>query len=111
MAGLVLSDNILYETAAGGGSSGNGTVFGVSFAPQLAINHSEANVVLTWPNNVAGFDYTGDTLLCNTRTRRCKLKHAELRMNKSQQNGPRDFRRLIYGPILYNHSWAKCTLL
>jgi hypothetical protein len=74
MAGLVLSDNILYETAAGGGSSGNGTVFGVSFAPQLAINHSEANVVLTWPNNVAGFDYTGDTLLCNTRPRRCKLQ-------------------------------------
>jgi len=30
--------------------------------PQVAINHSGANLVLTWPTNVAGFDYGGYTL-------------------------------------------------
>src|SRR6266568_4754674 len=30
LAGLILSNNVLYGTAAGGGSSGNGTVFKVS---------------------------------------------------------------------------------
>jgi uncharacterized repeat protein (TIGR03803 family) len=60
--GLVLSGNSLYGTAAGGGSSGNGTVFSLSFAPQLTILPSVANVVLTWPTNVAGFSYAGYTL-------------------------------------------------
>jgi uncharacterized repeat protein (TIGR03803 family) len=58
-AGLVLSGNTLYGTAAGGGSSGNGTVFSLSFRPQLTITPSGTNVILTWPANVAGFDYTG----------------------------------------------------
>ena len=49
-----------------GGSSGNGTVFSLSFAPQLTIIPSGANVILTWPTNVAGFDYTGYTLQSTT---------------------------------------------
>jgi uncharacterized repeat protein (TIGR03803 family) len=58
-AGLILSGNTLYGTAASGGSSGYGTVFSLSFAPQLTINISGTNVILTWPTNVAGFDYSG----------------------------------------------------
>src|SRR5207248_9237712 len=57
--GLILSGNTLYGTAAGGGSSGRGTVFSLSFRPQLTITPSGAYVILTWPTNVAGFDYTG----------------------------------------------------
>ena len=59
-AGLVVSNNILYGTTAYGGTSGNGTAFALSFAPQLNITlFSGTNVVLTWPSGVAGFDYTG----------------------------------------------------
>jgi uncharacterized repeat protein (TIGR03803 family) len=59
VGGLILSSNTLYGTAYQGGSSGNGTVFSLSFSPQLTIIPSGANVVLTWPTNVAGFDYSG----------------------------------------------------
>jgi len=58
-AGVVLSGNTLYGTAAYGGSSGNGTIFSLSFAPQLTIILSGTSVVLMWPTNFAGFDYTG----------------------------------------------------
>jgi uncharacterized repeat protein (TIGR03803 family) len=54
-AGLILSGNTLYGTASGGGSSGNGTVFSLSFPPQLTLTPSGANVILTWPTNYAGF--------------------------------------------------------
>jgi uncharacterized repeat protein (TIGR03803 family) len=64
--GLFLSGDTLYGTAAGGGSSGNGTVFSLSFAPQLTINTSGAYVIFSWPTNVAGFDYTGFTLQSTT---------------------------------------------
>src|SRR5260221_730049 len=37
VAGLILSDNTLYGTATDGGSSGYGTVFSLSFTPQLTI--------------------------------------------------------------------------
>jgi uncharacterized repeat protein (TIGR03803 family) len=60
--GMILSGNILYGTTFGGGNSGNGTLFSISFAPQLAITPSPANVILTWPTNVAGFDTSGYTL-------------------------------------------------
>ena len=46
-AGLIFADNTLYGTATGGGSSGNGTVFSLSFAPQLTITSSGTNVILT----------------------------------------------------------------
>jgi uncharacterized repeat protein (TIGR03803 family) len=63
---LILSGNTLYGTAAKGGSAGNGTVFSLSFRPQLAITASGTNVILSWPTNVAGFDYTGYTLQSTT---------------------------------------------
>jgi uncharacterized repeat protein (TIGR03803 family) len=66
VGGLTLSLNTLYGTAQYGGSSGNGTVFSLSFAPQLAIVPAGANVVLSWPTNVAGFDYTGYALQSTT---------------------------------------------
>jgi len=61
-AGLILSSNTLYGTTTSGGSSGNGTVFSISFRPQLTITPAGTNFVLTWPGNIAGFDYTGYTL-------------------------------------------------
>jgi uncharacterized repeat protein (TIGR03803 family) len=65
-AGLVMSGNTLYGTAVSGGSSGSGTVFSISFSPQLSIIQSEASLNLTWPTNFAGFDYTGYTLQSTT---------------------------------------------
>jgi uncharacterized repeat protein (TIGR03803 family) len=51
--GLILSGNTLYGTAGRGGISGNGTVFSLSVGtaasqPQLTINLSGTNVILTW---------------------------------------------------------------
>jgi uncharacterized repeat protein (TIGR03803 family) len=65
-AGLILSGNTMYGTASGGGSSGNGTLFSLSFRPQLTIIPAGAYVVFSWPTNVAGFDYTGYTLQSTT---------------------------------------------
>jgi uncharacterized repeat protein (TIGR03803 family) len=56
---LILSGNTLYGTASRGGSSGAGTVFSLSFRPQLTITPSGPFLMLSWPANVAGFDYTG----------------------------------------------------
>ena len=65
--GVTLSGNTLYGTTGGyGGSYGAGTVFSLSFAPQLTITPSGANVILSWPTNVAGFDYAGFTLQSTT---------------------------------------------
>jgi uncharacterized repeat protein (TIGR03803 family) len=63
---LAVSDNALYGTAELGGSSGNGTVFSLSFAPQLSVTSSRTNVGLTWPTNYVGFDFTGYTLQSTT---------------------------------------------
>jgi len=57
-AGLIISGNTLYGTADYGGSSGNGTLFSISFTPQLAIFRSAANVVVTWPTNAVGLTFT-----------------------------------------------------
>jgi uncharacterized repeat protein (TIGR03803 family) len=65
-AGLILSGNTLYGTAWAGGSAGNGTVFSLSFPPQLNIIPSGANGILTWPTNYLGFDYTGFALQSTT---------------------------------------------
>jgi uncharacterized repeat protein (TIGR03803 family) len=62
---IILSGNTLYGTANLGGSSGNGTVFSLSFRPQLTITPfgvPPSGIILSWPTNVAGFDYTGYTL-------------------------------------------------
>jgi uncharacterized repeat protein (TIGR03803 family) len=61
-ARLVLSGSALYGTTRSGGGSGSGTVFSLFFQPQLTITLSGVNVVLSWPANYAGFDYTGYTL-------------------------------------------------
>jgi hypothetical protein len=40
-------------------------VFSISFTPQLTITPAgvpSSGIVLSWPTNVAGFDYTGYTL-------------------------------------------------
>ncbi len=57
--GLVLSGNTLYGTAPAGGSSADGTIFGISFSPEPTIIPSGPNVIVSWPTNYAGFDYTG----------------------------------------------------
>lgn len=63
VASLMLSGNALYGTAYSGGSSGNGTVFSLTFPlPQLTIIPVGTNMVLTWLTNSAGFDYSGFTL-------------------------------------------------
>jgi uncharacterized repeat protein (TIGR03803 family) len=59
---LTLSGNTLFGTTAYGGSSGNGTVFKISFEPQLSVTPSADKIVVSWPTNYAGFDYTGYTL-------------------------------------------------
>jgi uncharacterized repeat protein (TIGR03803 family) len=61
--GLILSGNTLYGTASVGGSSGQGTVFSLFIPPQLTIIPSGANVILTWPTNVAGFTLQSTTNL------------------------------------------------
>ncbi len=64
--GIILSGNTLYGTTYSGGTYGDGTVFSLSFRPQLTIIPSETNVILSWPTNYAGFDYTGHTLQSTT---------------------------------------------
>jgi uncharacterized repeat protein (TIGR03803 family) len=70
-AGLILSSNTLYGTASYGGS-GNGTVFSLSLgaisAPQLTVIPSGANIILTWPTNVAGFTLQSTPALTSTFT-------------------------------------------
>ena len=66
-AGLILSGNTLFGTAQGGGTSGVGTVFSLSLpVPQLSITPFGPNVILTWPTDFAGFDYSGYTLQSTT---------------------------------------------
>jgi uncharacterized repeat protein (TIGR03803 family) len=66
-AGLVLSGNTLYGTASDYWNDFfYGTVFSLSFQPQLTITPSGAKVILSWPTNVAGFDYTGYILQSTT---------------------------------------------
>lgn len=63
---LVLVGNSLYGVARDDGSFDNGTVFSLSFNPQLTITPSGADLILTWPTNVAGFDYAAYTLESTT---------------------------------------------
>ena len=62
-AGLSLSGNTLYGTTTMGGSSNAGVVFSLSLPlPQLAISRTAANLILTWPANAPGFDYSSFNL-------------------------------------------------
>jgi uncharacterized repeat protein (TIGR03803 family) len=69
---LAIQGNTLYGTTSQGGSLsqgsslGGGTLFSISFQPQLTIARSGTTVILSWPTNVAGFDYTGYTLQSTT---------------------------------------------
>jgi len=65
-SGLTLSGNTLYGTTDDGGSSRRGTVFSLSVTPQLNLVPSGPNMILSWPTNYAGFDYTGYTLQSTT---------------------------------------------
>ena len=66
-ARLILSGNTLYGTTYKGGSSGDGTVFSLSFPPpQLHLIPSGPYVILTWPTNYAGFSYSGYALESTT---------------------------------------------
>jgi len=59
---LVLSGNTLYGTTVA-------TLFSISFQPQLTITPSgvpPSGIILSWPTDVAGFDYTGYTLQSTT---------------------------------------------
>ena len=62
-AALILSGNVLYGTANKGGVSGFGTVFSLALPapPQLAIQRSGTNVILTWP--AVGFNLQSTTNL------------------------------------------------
>jgi uncharacterized repeat protein (TIGR03803 family) len=65
-AGLILAGNTLFGTTQVGGIGGNGTVFSLSFTPQLAITTARGNIILRWPTNYLGFDYSGFTLQSTT---------------------------------------------
>ncbi|MCX6925883.1 MAG: hypothetical protein NT154_22155, partial [Verrucomicrobia bacterium] len=64
--GVILSGNTLYGTTHSLGISGKGTLFSLSFRPQLTAIPSETNLIISWPTNYAGFDYTGYTLQSTT---------------------------------------------
>jgi uncharacterized repeat protein (TIGR03803 family) len=55
---LTLFGNTLYGSAGGDSS----IIFSISFFPRLTITQEAENVVLMWPTNCSGFDYTGYTL-------------------------------------------------
>jgi uncharacterized repeat protein (TIGR03803 family) len=66
VAGLILSGNTVYGTTSEGGNFSAGTVFSISFPPQLTLAAAGPNSILTWPTNYVGFDYTGYTLQSTT---------------------------------------------
>lgn len=73
LGGSELSGNTLFGVASIGGSgsseggfAGSGTVFSVAVQPKLRVSAFGANVVLTWPTDAGGLDYTGFTLLTCT---------------------------------------------
>jgi len=62
VGGLILSGDSLYGMAYPRSSSVSGTVFRLSFRPQVAIAPSgilPSVLIISWPSHVAGFDYTG----------------------------------------------------
>jgi uncharacterized repeat protein (TIGR03803 family) len=65
-AGLILCGNTLYGAALSLSGPGNGTVFSISFTPQLSLIPSDPNLILTWPTDYAGFDYSGYVLQSTT---------------------------------------------
>ena len=69
-AGLVqASDGGFYGTTYSGGLGGYGTVFRLTIVPEPPLNIIAfgANVIMTWPTNYAGFDYSGYTLQSSSK--------------------------------------------
>lgn len=64
--GVTLSGNTLHGTTVNGGRFGSGTVFSLSFVPQLSMTTSGTNLVLAWPMSYAGFDYTAYSIHSST---------------------------------------------
>jgi uncharacterized repeat protein (TIGR03803 family) len=62
VGGLILSGNTLFGTTNMGGKSGGGTIFTLSFMPQLNLVPSGPNLVIAWPTSYLGFDYTAYNL-------------------------------------------------
>jgi len=63
---LILSGNTLYGTTEVGGSSGLGTIFSLTLSvgpPQLQIEPSGENVILSWPTNATGMSLQSTTNL------------------------------------------------
>ena len=67
-AGLILSANTLFGTTAGGGNSGNGTVFSLTLpaVPKLTIIPAGTNVILAWPTNTTAFTLQSTTNLVSS---------------------------------------------
>lgn len=63
---LSLTPGTLYGTTYMHGSGGNGTVFSLSFPPQLTITRSGGTTVVSYPTHYAGFDYAAFTLQSTT---------------------------------------------
>jgi uncharacterized repeat protein (TIGR03803 family) len=66
LGALIFSENTLYGTTDHGGSSASGTIFTITLPvslPELTINASRPNVILTWPTNATGFNLLSTTNL------------------------------------------------
>jgi uncharacterized repeat protein (TIGR03803 family) len=61
-----VSGNTFYGIYGTSSSTSNGSIFSESVPPQVTIAPSAANVILSWPTNYAGLDYTGYTLQSTT---------------------------------------------
>jgi hypothetical protein len=49
-----------------GGVNGSGTIFTLSFTPRLTLTPLGSDLVLTWPTNLVGFDFSSYTLQSTT---------------------------------------------
>jgi uncharacterized repeat protein (TIGR03803 family) len=67
VSGLISSGNTLYGIVPRDPFVASaGMVFSLSFPPELTIRPNGPSVVMTWPTNYAGFDYSGFTLHSTT---------------------------------------------
>jgi uncharacterized repeat protein (TIGR03803 family) len=66
MLGLVSSSNTFFGTDEWGGTLSRGRVYSLVFPPQLSIIRMGAYMLLSWPTDYAGIDYTGYALQSTT---------------------------------------------
>ena len=55
LGNLLLYGGLLYGTAYGGGTNGVGTMFNLTLGPELAIEPTGTNLILSWPTNALTF--------------------------------------------------------